>query len=218
MAIIKLPEPGRIVAAKPRPQEGFPYSAVIPLPKYSRPRLSSIERVFARRRTKRTFRAISRQQLSDLFWLTLHPKRSGRLETHPLPSFGGLHVVHVLVIHPASEPKGFCVYDRMAHALGVVACNAKVIRMTARKYATVLPMGKGKLLLFAADIRRARSVYRNPESLLWREAGVILGGMALAAEALGLSFCPLGKAGDRELGQLLPESCWVALGAAVVGR
>lgn len=218
MAITRLPEPVKIVGAKPRAPEGLPFSAVIPLPRYSRPRLSTIERVLARRRTRRTFRAVSLQQMSDLFWLTLHPKPDDDgIAIHPLPSFGGLHVVRLLVIHPRSTFTGFSTYDSSAHALGVVTCDAKIIRRLVRDYAHVLPIGKGTLLLFAADVRRACSAYRNPESLLWREAGVILGGLALAAEALKLSFCPIGKGGEVALHQLLPGDRWTALGAAVVG-
>jgi SagB-type dehydrogenase family enzyme len=48
------------------------------------------------------------------------------------------------------------------------------------------------LLLLLADFARTTSRYPAGAALVWRDAGVVLGGLCLGAEDLGLASCPLG--------------------------
>jgi len=48
------------------------------------------------------------------------------------------------------------------------------------------------LLLLVAEPGKTAAKYLNPDSLVRRDAGVLLGYLSLAAEALGLAFVPLG--------------------------
>ncbi|SEM10533.1 hypothetical protein SAMN05518845_11692 [Variovorax sp. YR750] len=74
------------------------------------------------------------------------------------------------------------------------------------------------LLLLVAEPGKTAAKYFNSESLVWRDAGVLLGYLSLAAEALGLAFVPLGITGDPWAGKLVDESGLAGVGAALVGR
>jgi hypothetical protein len=63
----------------------------------------------------------------------------------------------------------------------------------------IVAPGQGQLLWFCANVEKINAHYEHPESLIWRDAGVLLGVMALVAEALKLNFCPLGISGEPYL-------------------
>lgn len=73
------------------------------------------------------------------------------------------------------------------------------------------------LLLLVAEPGKTAAKYLNPDSLVWRDAGVLLGYLSLAAEALGLAFVPLGATGDPWAGTLVDEAGLTDVGAALVG-
>ena len=70
-----------------------------------------------------------------------------------------------------------------------------------------------------AEPGKTAAKYEHHETLVWRDAGVVLGYMSLVAEALGLSFCPLGLTGRPQLTEFLPESqAMHGVGLSVLGR
>jgi hypothetical protein len=82
----------------------------------------------------------------------------------------------------------------------------------------VLELEHGILLGLVAEPGKTAAKYENHETLVWRDAGVVLGYMSLIAETLGLSFCALGITGQPYLTSYLPDACSLqASGLAVVG-
>ena len=72
--------------------------------------------------------------------------------------------------------------------------------------------------MLVGDMNRVAALYERPESLLWRDAGVLLQTLALVATAYRLALCPLGILGTavvRALG--LPEPI-LGVGVALIGR
>ena len=91
------------------------------------------------------------------------------------------------------------------------------IRTSANEFFNV---GEGVILLFFACRPFITMYYDSPETLVLREAGVLLGTLNLVAEALKFSFCPLGTTAENWLVALLggSENDIIPAGAAVVGR
>jgi hypothetical protein len=73
------------------------------------------------------------------------------------------------------------------------------------------------LLLFVAEPGMTGSKYEEAASLVWRDAGVLIGVIAAAAEALSLNFSPMGVTGEPWAGYLIPGAPLVGVGAAFVG-
>ena len=153
--------------------------------------------------TRRDFdRALSDRQLGEFLWLTCRsrvqwPSDYGfAQERRVCPSAGALHPVHVLV---ARSGQTWQRYDPIEHALVEIPgfeSNANSVRAAAER---LLDINRGVVLGLLCEPGKTDAKYFNSASLVWRDAGVILGYMSFVAEALHLAFCPLGITGNPEL-------------------
>lgn len=210
---------------EPQPRKSYtPTSAQVPLlgaielkPYRSRRIAPSYELLLSRRRSVRDFRKPSENALSDLLWLTQGRSNSSSPEHGPLPSPGGLHSVRIVVLQYPGHPKDAFMYLPNQHALGLVATGPEV-KAALRAFSTVVPAGSGSFLWFLGDWGRLASKYHNPESLMWKEAGVLTAGIYLASANLGLNCCAVGRNGSHELVKIGgPLNQFAALGGCMVG-
>ena len=82
----------------------------------------------------------------------------------------------------------------------------------------VLPEAAGTAIVFAGDMNRVAARYERPESLLWRDGGVLLQTLALVATAFRLAFCPLGILGTAAIEAVGLADHLTAVGVAMIGR
>ena len=174
------------------------------------------------RQTRRGFkRPMEDETLGEFFWLACR-NRSSRpspfgpdQESRVHPSAGAMHPIHVLVSRDAGP---WMRYDPVEHAL--IELPGSTDSATAGRNAAnrIFNLNQGALLGFVAEPGKTGAKYENHETLVWRDAGVLLGYMSLVAEALSLDFCPLGITGQSHLTDYLPESSQLqAAGLAVLG-
>lgn len=173
------------------------------------------------RKSRREFRAMSIQDISTLLWFTQRqtatiPGTIDRVKS-PIPTAGGLASVRTVVLEPSKEAWIYDTVGHRAHVLPAPIDICKRIRALASEFFNV---GEGTLLLFFAHRPFITKYYETPDSLVLREAGVLLGTLGLVAEALKFSFCPLGTTAEDWLTTLLDcgEKVIVPAGAAIVGR
>lgn len=174
----------------------------------------------ARRRTRRNFGRLENRQLGTLLDLTCRVQQIGEdalgfpITRRPVPSAGAIHPIHILLISP--DVDAWYRYDAFEHALKKVA--ARVSPRDARSaMQAVLPAPNATLIMLAAEVGKTSAKYADPASLIWRDAGVLLGFLSMAAEALDLSFCPLGVTGEPWIGRLLDPSGLAGVGVAFAG-
>ena len=107
-------------------------------------------------------------------------------------------------------------HDPVGHSLVEVpsALSPAEVRISLDR---VLPGGAATLMLFAVEPGMTFAKYRGACSLVWRDAGVLQGPLAIAAEALNLHFCLLGVTGEPWVGRLLDQPGLIGVGAAYVG-
>lgn len=72
-------------------------------------------------------------------------------------------------------------------------------------------------LLFLAEPGKTLGKYQNGYSLVWRDAGALLGVMSLTATAQGLHFCPLGITGEPWASALADQGQLAGVGLALLG-
>lgn len=192
------------------------------LPKPSMGRLDSLDRILTNRRSRRVFGTLDIQSLSQLLWLTIKTCRitptasiSG-VEFRPLPSAGACHVISTIVIQTADAEPSTSLYENKSHSLLSLSPVEDVVSIRTA-VGSVLAPGRGTILLFAADTFKLADKYRDGESLAWRDAGVLIGGLSIAAEALKLSFCPLGFSGHELVQSLLQSERFMGVGGCIVG-
>lgn len=172
------------------------------------------------RRTRRSFSALDARQFSTLLTLTCRVQQVGDTELgfpltrRPAPSAGAIHPIHLILLEPGTSD--WQRYDPFRHALVNVptSVDAQHVR---RAMDEVLAAPSATLLLLAAEGAMTAAKYDHPCSLVWRDAGVLLGWLSMAAEALGLSFCPLGVTGEPWTSRLLDQPGLMGVGAAIVG-
>jgi nitroreductase len=110
-------------------------------------------------------------------------------------------------------------YVPVEHALAEIpGSNASATALREASHQLV-DVGRAALVGLVAEPGKTAAKYEHHETLVWRDAGVVLGYMSLVAEALGLSFCPLGLTGRPQLTEFLPESqAMHGVGLSVLGR
>lgn len=128
------------------------------------------------------------------------------------PSAGGLHPYSFLCI--GDEERRLLLYDPAAHAfLPLLAPHSELHALNLQEVSAILGSAPGVTVRIVFDADKIAAAYRNPESLILRDAGAILPVAGMLAEWLGVQACPLGFLGSRfaELAGLPPER-FVAVG------
>jgi SagB-type dehydrogenase family enzyme len=174
------------------------------------------------RQTRRDFKKpIEDVQLGEFLWLACR-NRSSRpspfgsdQESRVHPSAGAMHPIHILV---ARDIGSWMRYEPIAHSLIELPGSTDSAAVAREVTNRIIDLGQGVLLGFVAEPGKTATKYENPETLVWRDAGVILGYMSVVAEALGLAFCPLGTTGRPYLTDYLTDAVTLqGVGMAVVG-
>lgn len=172
------------------------------------------------RRTRRAFSQLSIEALGALLRLTAKRQQWGSaelgfpVERRPTPSAGAIHPIHLVFAGPGSG--AWRRYDPASHELrGIDGAPSPADALEAMQQVVEAP--HATLMLLAAEPGKTSSKYESAQSLIWRDAGALLGTLALAAEALDLSFCPLGVTADAWVRGLVDQPGLVGVGAAFVG-
>lgn len=174
------------------------------------------------RRSRRVFAPISWEQISLLLWRTAHCQRTAesslgfRLQQRAVPSAGAIHPIHLLVQMP-DDAGAWARYNPLTHSLDVIGTCARVLNPLRQQADEIVLAQPGILLIFVAEPQMTAAKYENPDSLIWRDAGVLQGALAMTSEDLGLNFCLLGITGDPWVGQLSKQCQLAGVGLAALG-
>lgn len=173
------------------------------------------------RRSRKVFDKISMDQIADLLWYccriqqNTHADLGFPLSIRSYPSAGSIHPIHVLINLPGKE--GWLRYDPLEHALIAMPNTQSNTAATRVAVDLVVASENGVIIMFLAEPGKTFSKYADANSLVWRDAGVLLGYLSLTAQALKLSFCPLGITGEPWASQLDKQGRLVGVGMSVVG-
>ncbi|WP_147424154.1 hypothetical protein [Xanthomonas campestris] len=108
-------------------------------------------------------------------------------------------------------------YNPLDHALDVIGAPASVLNPLREQADQIIHTQPGILLLFVAEPQMTAAKYEKSDSLVWRDAGVLQGALAMTSEYLGFNFCLLGMTGDPWAGQLSEQCQLVGVGLAALG-
>ena len=121
---------------------------------------------------------------------------SGSVPIHQrryVASFGALHPTHIIF---GRYEAGWFVYDPESHEARNLQVNPDAEKHLWTEAQRCFAAESGTLIVLVADQDLAEQYYENPETLLFRDSGVLLGHASLVAAALGLSFRILGATGS----------------------
>lgn len=177
--------------------------------------------VLNHRQSTRNFLPLTLPQLGSLLWLTArtHSRRTSPYGFHqeyrPYPSAGALHPIHLLFQREVGQP--WTRYDSTSHLLVQVPGTEKLADDARIAANQVLRVQEGTVLALAAEPGKTSAKYEHPESLVWRDAGVVLGYLSVTCEALGLAFCPLGLTGNNYIAPIAASGKLQGVGLAILG-
>jgi len=197
MAIIKLKPPYPLAKPRALPVFDFQISGVLPIPKPTRRRWQPLDQVLDTRQSRRDFKApLTFQQLGDLLWYSSRTRHTARVagntlwSSKPSPSGGGCHPIQLLVLQAPVLKNKLLLYDSDHHVFGVR--EVPNLKLILQEIDRCLETRNGTVIWFVADLARSAARYRNPESLAWRDSGVLLATIGLVAEGMRLECCGLG--------------------------
>jgi SagB-type dehydrogenase family enzyme len=182
--------------------------------------LPGFEKIVAERRTRRTFEFLNRNQLAEFLWLSSRTLAKGGdslgfpITQRPVPSPGAIHSIHLLL---CNQSDSWLRYDPDQHGLASLSEIDNPLAGLWDAISQVVNPQAGTALLFVAEPGKIYAKYQYGNSLIWRDAGVIIGHMALVAEALNLNFCPLGITGEPWVSNLTRRHQFVGVGVALLG-
>lgn len=202
----------------------WPEGGQINLQRSGDERAPQLASVLATRRSRRDFaEPASPDDLAALFDLccrtqTTSPSSMGfELDFRPHPSSGAIHSIHTLVQRASGDE--WARYDPRSHKLVTLPQSAAMANAARCAASEVVDATHASLIAFVAEPGKSAAKYAFPESLVWRDAGVLLGYFSICAEALGLLFCPLGITGDPHLSTDLDQQGRLrGVGMALLGR
>jgi SagB-type dehydrogenase family enzyme len=185
-----------------RKRVNFDVDLAIPL---ERPKLKSVNvfDVLVNRHSGANLSPISMELLTAFLWFSCRTHKivltkEGRVWQHrPSPSAGGIHPIDLILFNVPKFEKELFFYDATGHVLKRLRLPSMQRIMRLREKALeVKNEPKSILIWFVAQPQLIDAYYQNPESLLWRDAGALLGTCYLVATALRLRCCALGITGD----------------------
>jgi SagB-type dehydrogenase family enzyme len=174
------------------------------------------------RQTRRDFsRVLSPEALGQLLWLTCRthstvPSALGfDLQFRPHPSAGAIQPIHVVL--QLGPGRAWERYEPIQHALVELPGTENLADAARAEASKAVLACEAVLLALVAEPGRTDAKYEDAESLVWRDAGVLLGYLSLVSEALSLSFCPLGMTGDAYVASLGEKGELSGVGLALLG-
>ncbi|KFX12322.1 MULTISPECIES: dehydrogenase [Pectobacterium] len=210
--------------AEPRPYKpvewsiGSPFYLPAPTEQIS---LLPFDAVIERRRTRRQFGLVNISTLSHWLWLTGREQAQGHsrygfsLNKRPVSSAGAIHPIHIILSLPDKD--GWYLYLPDQHALAKLE-QKNIPRASIRaELLPVIDVQEGITIRLVAEPGKTSAKYENAASLVWRDAGVLIGHMSLVAEALACNFCPLGITGHEWCQNSELQDSLAGVGLAIIG-
>ncbi|HGP1315898.1 TPA: nitroreductase family protein, partial [Pseudomonas aeruginosa] len=173
------------------------------------------------RASHREFGSVDDQQLGAFLWLACRTRGVGAselgfdLEHRAAPSAGAIHPIHVVVKRP--EDDRWWLYVPRSHQLAEIKHAPAKLAGLLDLSLQVLAGDQAIRFLFLAEPGKTLGKYQDGCSLIWRDAGALLGVMALTATAQGLNFCPLGITGEPWVSGLADQGKLTGVGLALLG-
>lgn len=178
----------------------------------------SLISVINNRRTQRDFSKVEHSTLGSMFWTIAREQQLGpdfagyKLSLRPAPSAGAVHPIHILI----SDRKNnrMMRYNPTDHTMDTVSSLEPQLIEHVNK---AVDMQNGELIILVAEPGKTQAIYHDADSLIWRDAGVLLGYFSMIAPLFNFNFCPLGLLGESFAKSLDKQGRLHGVGCALLG-
>lgn len=181
--------------------------------------------VLKERKSNRTFSsALTLEELSPVLWYTFKTRDINCVDKIPvwekryIPTAGGLGTIRAILFNVIDTEDSLYLYSGMDHSLNKLDTNPILIKKLRNQVDTVLPSSiKGTVILLIADVKQINIKYENPESLIWKDTGVINHNLYLISEAYSLKTCSLGYTFKDEFSEFSLNKNIFCVGSQIIG-
>lgn len=221
MTWIDLADPLPRRAPEPYTPVEWAVGEICSLPSFSGAPDRPFSEVLNARVSHRKFGSVDDQQLGSFLWEACRTRGVGAsnlgfdLEHRAAPSAGAIHPIHVVVKRPGDNR--WWLYEPRAHQLLELKGALAKLKGLYDLSLQVMQGDQSIRFLFLAEPGKTLGKYQDGCSLIWRDAGALLGVMALTATAQGLNFCPLGITGEPWASALTDQGKLAGVGLALLG-
>lgn len=192
---------------KIKEDEPFPFEyhilRSIKLSRKIRPLPISFDRIIETRRSVRTFKPRTLQDVSDILWYVAKVKstfqqENGYILTHRgTASAGARHPIDIIISNPKLlHSELFYYYNPFEHSLNQLANSSGDMPAFIGHINQIVDMTNATLVWFVAHPSRTSAKYDHPESLIWRDAGALINNIQMVCTAFGMNSCPIGSLGE----------------------
>jgi len=161
------------------------------------------DKVSKMRKSVRTFKQITIQQISDVLWYAAKVKstfqqENGYVLTHRgTPSAGARHPIDIMISNPTLLDHDFLYYyNPFEHSLNQLANSYGDIPAFLGHINEIVNITDATVIWFVAHAGRTNTKYEHAESLIWRDAGALINNIQMVCTAIGLNSCPIGSLGE----------------------
>lgn len=158
--------------------------------------------VIDNRNSTRNFRRLFLEEISAVLWASskvksLSLQENGYILTkRPASSAGARHPIDLIVISPTLNCKDLHYYNPFDHTLNKLNLTEFPLDDFLNHVSSIISLVDGTVVWFICHPHRTSAKYDNFQSLVWRDAGVLIHSIQIACCGLGLSSCPVGSLGE----------------------
>lgn len=182
--------------------------------------------VILSRRSVKEFTTLSDKELASVLFFSnkiesIDQDESGYISSwRTAPSAGARHPIDLLVScsKPSLEERTLEYYNPFDHSLNSIELDHRLLRSFLEDINRNIEIGKSAIIWFSIQPFKTGSKYHNPESLYWRDAGVLLYCIQLISSYLGIASCPLGTLASNSFNLIFDKRFFVPAGGILVGK
>ena len=182
-------------------------------------------KVFFARRSYNEFSEISIAEVEELLFYSCHIMSGSMdefgffLTKRVAPSAGARHPIDLLISLPGTISKrALSYYNPVEHTLSELSIKKNKALNFFKEVNQNLSIENACIIWFSIQSRKTSSKYHNPESLYWRDAGVLLYCIQLVACYLNLKSCPLGSLAADTFYELFDTTELLSGGGILIGK
>lgn len=197
----------------------------ISLPAVDEKHSSKFFEILKNRKSERQFRKLRITQLAKVLWFCAKARGISIADNDQIlfhtnvPSAGSIHPIDILISLPGPITKRkLHYYDPFTHKLWELTLDKRKLFSFIRIIDQNIKTSNSTIFWFAGDILRTNEKYKNPESLVWRDAGALIMTVQLVATAFNIRSCAVGTLAEPFFAKLFNNSkSYISAGGVLLG-
>jgi len=202
----------------------YPIGERIKIPSFAKPPIRDFLEIILSRRSSSNLKKASFNEVLEIIYLSMRVDSIGidengfYLSKRTAPSGGARHPVDILVSsNDKLSDRDLYYYNPIGPSINKLTVSDSALTHFFNKINSVLPIESANLIWFSIQPNKTGSKYYNPESIYWRDVGVLIYCIQLITEYLGMHSCPIGTLANEAFNNLFDSNKVISGGGIAIG-